>query len=39
MNALLLYLTENCCGREACCAPVCDPATAVAGAGTKTGAA
>src|SRR5579864_7628557 len=26
MNALLGYLTENCCGRDAVCAPVCDPA-------------
>jgi ArsR family transcriptional regulator, arsenate/arsenite/antimonite-responsive transcriptional repressor len=26
MNALLAYLTENCCGRDAICAPVCDPA-------------
>ena len=26
MNALLTYLTENCCGRDAVCAPVCDPA-------------
>jgi len=25
MNALLAYLTENCCGRDAVCAPVCDP--------------
>src|SRR3984957_550429 len=28
MNALLAYLTENCCGQGASCAPVCDPATA-----------
>ena len=27
MNALLAYLTENCCGRDAVCSPVCDPAT------------
>jgi DNA-binding transcriptional ArsR family regulator len=27
MNALLAYLTENCCGRDAVCAPICDPAT------------
>jgi DNA-binding transcriptional ArsR family regulator len=27
MNNLLLYLTENCCGRGESCAPVCDPAT------------
>jgi len=25
MNALLAYLTENCCGRDAVNAPVCDP--------------
>ena len=28
MNALLAYLTENCCGRDASCAPACDPADA-----------
>ncbi|MGA7868152.1 MAG: metalloregulator ArsR/SmtB family transcription factor [Stellaceae bacterium] len=27
MNALLAYLTENCCGRDAVGAPVCDPAS------------
>ena len=27
MNALLAYLTENCCGRGVC-APVCNPAEA-----------
>ena len=27
MNELLGYLTENCCGRDAVCAPMCDPAT------------
>ena len=27
MNALLAYLTENCCGRDAASAPVCDPAS------------
>jgi ArsR family transcriptional regulator, arsenate/arsenite/antimonite-responsive transcriptional repressor len=26
MNALLAYLTENCCGRDAVSAPICDPA-------------
>src|SRR5207253_1486388 len=26
MNALLAYLTENCCGQSASCAPACDPA-------------
>jgi DNA-binding transcriptional ArsR family regulator len=25
MNALLAYLTENCCGRGASCAPACTP--------------
>jgi DNA-binding transcriptional ArsR family regulator len=25
MNALLAYLTENCCGRDTLNAPVCDP--------------
>ena len=28
MNALLAYLTENCCGRDAVCPPVCNPADA-----------
>ena len=28
MNGLLAYLTENCCGRGASCAPGCDPADA-----------
>jgi len=26
MNALLAYLTENCCGRDVVWGPVCDPA-------------
>ena len=26
MNALLAYLTENCCGRGQSCAPICTPA-------------
>lgn len=26
MNALLAYLSENCCGRGVSCAPACDPA-------------
>lgn len=40
MNALLTYLTENCCGREgAACPPLCDPAAAVENAGAKTTAA
>src|ERR1700751_5162397 len=30
MNGLLTYLTENCCGRGASCAPGCNPADAFA---------
>ena len=30
MNGLLAYLTENCCGRYAACAPVCNPVDAFA---------
>jgi ArsR family transcriptional regulator, arsenate/arsenite/antimonite-responsive transcriptional repressor len=29
MDALVGYLTENCCGSEAQCGPVCNPAPAV----------
>ena len=39
MNALLAYLTENCCGRDAVCAPVCDPAVGCSSAAPKTSAA
>jgi ArsR family transcriptional regulator, arsenate/arsenite/antimonite-responsive transcriptional repressor len=39
MNALLAYLTENCCGRDADCTLVCDPAAGYAGVTTKTTAA
>ena len=39
MNALLAYLTENCCGRDADCAPVCDPAVGCSSAAPKTTAA
>jgi ArsR family transcriptional regulator, arsenate/arsenite/antimonite-responsive transcriptional repressor len=39
MNALLAYLTENCCGRDGVCAPVCDPAAGCGGAAPKTTAA
>jgi ArsR family transcriptional regulator, arsenate/arsenite/antimonite-responsive transcriptional repressor len=28
MNALMFYLTENCCGGAASCAPACRPETA-----------
>ena len=30
MNALLGYLTENCCGQGAACVPSCNPADAFA---------
>lgn len=30
MNALLAYLTENCCGRSVICVPACNPADAFA---------
>lgn len=33
MSELLAYLTENCCGRGAACAPVCNPADAFAEGG------
>ena len=26
MNGLIAYLTENCCGGSAACAPICKPA-------------
>ena len=39
MNALLAYLTENCCGRDAPCAPLCDPAAGCAGAAARSSAA
>ena len=38
MNDLLAYLTENCCGQGASCAPACNPAAA-ADTRTKTSAA
>lgn len=28
MNGLVSYLTDNCCGSAASCAPVCNPAAA-----------
>jgi ArsR family transcriptional regulator, arsenate/arsenite/antimonite-responsive transcriptional repressor len=39
MNALLGYLTENCCGRDAICAPVCEPAASCTGAAPEPSAA
>jgi ArsR family transcriptional regulator, arsenate/arsenite/antimonite-responsive transcriptional repressor len=30
MNAVVQFLTENCCGAEAVCAPVCNPGAALA---------
>jgi DNA-binding transcriptional ArsR family regulator len=35
MNGLLAYLTENCCGSAAACAPVCLPETTAAASTTK----
>ena len=39
MNDLLAYLTENCCGRDAIAAPVCNPGAACTPAASKTTAA
>jgi ArsR family transcriptional regulator len=39
MNALLAYLTENCCGQGAVCAPACNPGVGGAGTAAKTTAA
>ena len=39
MNALLAYLTENCCGRDVVWGPVCDPAAGCADATPNTTAA
>ena len=41
MNALVAYLTENCCGQggAAVCAPLCDPAAQPADACSDTSAA
>jgi DNA-binding transcriptional ArsR family regulator len=39
MNALLAYVTENCCGRDSVFAPVCDPAGGCTGVTAKTAAA
>lgn len=35
MNNLMAYLTENCCGGNAICAPVCHPAAASTTGETK----
>jgi DNA-binding transcriptional ArsR family regulator len=32
MNGLVAYLTENCCGRDADCAPACSPEADLKGA-------
>ena len=29
MNALVVYLTKNCCGQNEACAPVCNPGAAL----------
>ncbi len=39
MNGLVAYLTENCCGGGAACAPACEPAKAVAQPQTKRSSA
>ncbi|HEY1300294.1 MAG TPA: metalloregulator ArsR/SmtB family transcription factor [Stellaceae bacterium] len=36
MNALVGYLTENCCGQAASCAPVCRPEAIPVGDGRKS---
>jgi ArsR family transcriptional regulator len=38
MNGLVGYLTENCCGGQATCAPACEPAV-LAAPSRKTSAA
>lgn len=35
MNALVGYLSENCCGSAGACAPACDPATAIVTGGSR----
>ena len=39
MNGLVGFLTENCCGRGATCAPACDPTAASASDAAATTAA
>jgi ArsR family transcriptional regulator len=39
MNGLLAYLTENCCGRDASCAPACNPVASCGAAAPDTTAA
>jgi DNA-binding transcriptional ArsR family regulator len=39
MSELMAYLTENCCGRSAVCAPACGPAARCTGTEAKTTAA
>ncbi len=38
MNAVLQYLTENCCGAGGACAPVCNPGAALATGGKQNDA-
>lgn len=38
MNALLAYLTENCCVGAAACPPACNPGAAFAGASDEAAA-
>ncbi len=35
MNALVAYLTENCCGGAASCGPVCEPTPATSRKGAQ----
>ena len=35
MNDLMSYLTENCCGRDASCAPACAPGPTLATKGER----
>ena len=35
MNAVMRYLTENCCGGSEICAPVCQPSSAETPANTE----
>ena len=36
MNGLIAYLTENCCGRGAACAPACKPSVPAAATRRQT---
>ena len=36
MNGLIAYLTENCCGQDEACAPICRPGTMKSSRPAKT---